>query len=40
MALQSYRDLEVWQKSIELVISAYQLVKQFPDDEKYGLVRR
>jgi len=38
MVLQSYRDLEVWQKLIDLVISAYQLVKQFPDDEKYGLI--
>lgn len=38
MALQSYRDLEVWQKSVELVISAYQLAKQLPDEEKYGLI--
>jgi four helix bundle protein len=38
MALQSYRDLKVWQKSIELVMSVYQLVKQLPDEEKYGLI--
>ena len=37
MALQSYRDLIVWQKSIDLVVSVYQLAKKFPDVEKYGL---
>jgi len=37
LALQSYRDLIVWQKSIDLVVSVYQLAKKFPDVEKYGL---
>ena len=37
MALQSYRELDVWQKSIDLVVSVYQLVKKLTDVEKCGL---
>ena len=33
----TYRDLIVWQKSMELVTSAYELTKQFPAAELYGL---
>ncbi len=35
--MKSYRDLIVWQKSMILVTLLYQLTKQFPDDEKFGL---
>jgi len=38
MALKSYRDLEVWQKGVDLVVLLYQLTKLFPDDERYGLI--
>ena len=38
MALKSYRDLSVWKKSMELVISAYKLANMFPDEEKFGLI--
>ncbi|MGB5821731.1 MAG: four helix bundle protein [Saonia sp.] len=31
-------DLKIWQKSIELVKSIYQLVSELPSDEKYGLI--
>jgi four helix bundle protein len=37
MALKTYRDLEVWQKSMDLVMSVYQLTKSFPEDERFGL---
>jgi len=37
MALKSYRDLEVWQKAIELVESVYKLTKKFPAEERFGL---
>ena len=37
MEVQSYKDLVVWQKSIELVIAVYDLTKQFPSQEMYGL---
>lgn len=36
--MQSYKDLIVWQKSFELVKSVYNLTKQFPREELYGLV--
>jgi len=29
--------LIVWQKSMKIVTLTYKLVKQFPDDEKFGL---
>ncbi len=35
--IRSYRDLEVWQLSIELVEEIYKLAKVFPDDEKFAL---
>ena len=37
MALKSYRDLEVWQKAMDLVVSCYQMCKEFPKQEIYGL---
>ena len=33
-----YRDLQVWQKGIELARAVYKLTDEFPDDERYGLV--
>jgi len=35
--VQSYRDLIVWQKSIELVKMVYELIRKFPKYETYGL---
>ena len=35
--LKSYRDLKVWQKSMDLVVICYQLTSQFPKTEIYGL---
>ena len=34
----SYRDLKVWQKSIDLVAEIYVCTRSFPKDEQYGLV--
>ena len=36
--IQSYKDLIVWQKSMDLVIEIYKLTEQFPKSELYGLV--
>lgn len=33
----SYKDLIVWQKSIELVVAVYELTEQYPKSELYGL---
>jgi len=35
---QSYRDLVVWQKGIELAKQLYGLSAQFPSEEKFGLI--
>lgn len=37
MTTRSYRDLVVWQKSIELVVAAYKLTATFPEHERFGL---
>ena len=36
--ISDYRKLEVWQKSILLVQEIYSTTKDFPNDEKFGLV--
>ena len=38
MTVSSYRDLRVWQKAMDLVVASYELTKQFPPNELYGLV--
>jgi four helix bundle protein len=38
MKLSSYKDLIVWQKSIELVRRLYILCNQLPRSEQYGLI--
>ena len=38
MNSRSYRDLEVWQKAMDLVVECYRLTKDFPKSEVYGLV--
>lgn len=36
--MQSYKELTVWQKSVELVSEMYQVTKRFPKEEMYGLI--
>ena len=37
MRSQSYRDLAVWQKSIDLCVQVYKTCETFPKSELYGL---
>jgi four helix bundle protein len=37
MTIQTYRDLAVWQKSMDLVTEVYRLAKLFPQEEMFGL---
>jgi four helix bundle protein len=37
---KSYRDLEVWQKSMVLAKGVYQVTSSFPTDEKFGLTNQ
>jgi four helix bundle protein len=32
-----FRDLIVWQKAMDMVVSVYQATRQFPKDELFGL---
>ena len=33
----SFRDLTVWQRSMQLTVAVYKLTKEFPREELYGL---
>jgi four helix bundle protein len=37
MAINSFRDLRVWQAGMELVEQVYLLTQTFPKQEMYGL---
>ena|SRR3990167_11135309 len=37
MGLNSYKDLIVWQRAMELVREIYSLTERFPRDESFGL---
>lgn len=36
--IRTFEDLTVWKKSHELVLEIYNLTKDFPSEEKFGLV--
>ena len=36
--IESYEDLEVWQLAMTLAEHCYELTKQFPKEELYGLI--
>jgi len=35
--IQSFKDLRIWQKGIEIVEDIYKMTNNFPNEEKYGL---
>jgi len=37
---KSYRDLEVWQRSMKLAKRIYQVAQRFPPDERFGLTNQ
>ncbi|MBI4971842.1 MAG: four helix bundle protein [Candidatus Omnitrophica bacterium] len=38
MKIQSYKDLNVWKKGIEIVNLVYDLSEKFPNQERFGLI--
>ena len=36
--IKRFEDLKVWQKSHELVLEVYKITRQFPKEEKIGLI--
>lgn len=37
MAVKSYKELIVWQKSMDMVVEVYKLVNKLPNEELYSL---
>jgi four helix bundle protein len=37
---QSFKDLVVWQRSIELTTDVYKLASKFPESERFGLTNQ
>ena len=37
MPIQSYRNLEAWQLGMDFVVDVYELSRQLPSEERYGL---
>jgi four helix bundle protein len=35
--IQSFRDLQIWQKSMQLAVAVYRVTREFPREELYGL---
>ena len=38
--IESYRDLHIWKRSVELRVALYQLTANFPREEIYGLTNQ
>ena len=38
--IRSYQDLDVWQRSINVAVQIYEITKQFPTSEQYGLTNQ
>ena len=39
-SFKSYRELEVWQKGIQLAKAIYQLTMSFPSEARFGLTNQ
>ena len=37
MGINSYKDLRVWQRAMDLAVGCYEITGSFPKDETYGL---
>jgi four helix bundle protein len=37
---QSFKDLVVWQRAVELTVDVYKLTSKFPDSERFGLTNQ
>ncbi len=38
MAVHNFKELKIWQKSMDLTEHIYKLTSKFPNTEKYGLI--
>ncbi len=37
MGMHNYRELKIWQRSMEFVVRVYEISANFPKEERYGL---
>jgi four helix bundle protein len=37
MGMHNYRELKIWQRSMDFVVRIYEITAGFPKEEKYGL---
>lgn len=35
--MNNYKELKIWQKSVDLAVRIYEITKEFPKEEQYGL---
>lgn len=38
--MSNYKDLDVWQKAVELVAEIYRITSSYPDVEKFGITNQ
>ena len=38
--IRNFKDLKIWQESVELVEEIYKITKEFPKEELYGIVNQ
>ena len=36
--MKNYKELEVWQRGVDLAVQVYQITRTFPAEEKFGLI--
>jgi four helix bundle protein len=36
--MHNFKDLKVWQKSVDLAVGIYKLTSNFPNEEKFGMI--
>ena len=36
--MKTYRELDVWKKAVDMVVMVYELTRELPTEEKYGLI--
>ena len=38
--MRPHENLEVWKKSVDMVIDIYEITKEFPSDEKFAMMQQ
>ncbi len=36
--MHNFRELKIWQRSMDFVVKIYKVTKEFPSEEKFGLI--